>query len=64
VRTGLMHQENNEQSMPLAEFLSEVMALLKAQPERREIVVERAKFLRYAEANGTYDDVLKMLSSH
>jgi short-subunit dehydrogenase involved in D-alanine esterification of teichoic acids len=64
VRTGLMHQENNEQSMPLAEFLSEVMALLEAQPEGREIVVERAKFLRYAEANGTYDDVLKMLSSH
>ncbi|CAN7321873.1 SDR family NAD(P)-dependent oxidoreductase [Variovorax paradoxus] len=63
VRTTLLGQENDEQSMPLEEFLSETMALLRDEPEAQEIVVERAKFIRYAEANGTYASVLGMLSA-
>jgi short-subunit dehydrogenase involved in D-alanine esterification of teichoic acids len=63
VRTGLMGQQDNEQAMPLDEFLTEALTLLDAQPDAREIVVESAKFARYAEANGTYDQVLAMLSS-
>ena len=62
VRTGLMGQQDNEQAMPLDEFLTEALALLDAQPDAKEIVVEGAKFARYAEANGTYDQVLTMLS--
>jgi uncharacterized oxidoreductase len=63
VRTTLMGQQDSEQAMPLDEFLTEVMALLDAQPDAKEIVVERAKFAREAVATGTYDQVLTMFSS-
>jgi uncharacterized oxidoreductase len=63
VRTALMGQEDNQHAMPLDEFLTETLTLLGAQPDAKEIVVERAKFARYAEVNGTYDEVLTMLSS-
>jgi len=49
--------------MPLEDFLSEAMTLLQANPNAQEIVVERAKFLRYAEANGEYGNLLNMLST-
>lgn len=63
VRTTLLGQQNDEQSMPLEDFLSETMTLLRNDPEAQEIVVERAKFIRFAEANGTYGSVLGMLSA-
>jgi short-subunit dehydrogenase involved in D-alanine esterification of teichoic acids len=63
VRTTLMGQQDNEQSMPLEDFLTEVLAVLEAQPDAKEIVVDRAKFARDAEATGTYDQVLAMFSS-
>lgn len=63
VQTDLMPgQQDDENSMPLEDYLDEVMALLDAQPAAEEIVVERAKLLRHAEAEGRYDDVLAMLS--
>jgi uncharacterized oxidoreductase len=62
VRTGLMGQQDSEQAMPLDEFLTEALALLAADPDAKEIVVEGAKFARNAEATGTYDQVLAMLS--
>ncbi|MDR6674425.1 SDR family NAD(P)-dependent oxidoreductase [Xanthomonas sp. 1678] len=63
VRTKLFGQGNDEHAMPLDEFLDEALALLHAEPTPKEIIVERAKFLRQAEANGSYDEVLGMLSS-
>ena len=63
VRTTLMGQQDSEQAMPLEEFLTEVLALLEAQPDAKEIVVESAKFTREAEATGTYDQVLAMFSN-
>lgn len=63
VRTTLMGQQDSEQAMPLEEFLAEVLTLLAAEPDAREIVVERARFARDAEATGTYDQVLTMFSS-
>ncbi|WP_343237312.1 SDR family oxidoreductase [Xanthomonas sp.] len=63
VRTKLFGQGNDEHAMPLDEFLDEALALLHAQDTPKEIIVERAKFLRYAEANGNYDEVLAMLSA-
>lgn len=48
--------------MPLDEYLDETMALLESQPEAHEILVERVGFLRHAEAEGRYADVLAMLS--
>jgi short-subunit dehydrogenase involved in D-alanine esterification of teichoic acids len=63
VRTALMPgQEDNEVAMPLDEFIAEAMALLEAQPDAKEIQVERVKFLRYGEARGDYDQVVAALN--
>lgn len=62
VRTTLLGQQDDDQAMPLDEFLSETLELLAENPDAKELVVERARFLRNAEANGSYDDVLAMLS--
>ena len=64
VRTTLMGQQDTEQAMPLENFLTETMTILQTQPEAEEILVENVKFLRFAEANGSYSDVLAMLSGH
>jgi uncharacterized oxidoreductase len=67
VRTALMGQENSEHAMPLDDYLSEVIELLQTEPDAEEILVENVKFLRYAEANGNYDEVLgrlRALSAH
>lgn len=64
VRTTLMGQQDNEHAMPLEDFLTQATALLRSEPDAKEILVENVKFLRHATANGTYDDVLAMLSSY
>jgi short-subunit dehydrogenase involved in D-alanine esterification of teichoic acids len=64
VRTSLLPgQENSDFAMPLEEFVTEVLALLQAQPDAREIQVERVKFLRYGEARGDYDQVVQTLNA-
>jgi short-subunit dehydrogenase involved in D-alanine esterification of teichoic acids len=64
VRTALLPgQEDSEVAMPLDEFIAEVMALLEAQPDAKEIQVERVKFLRYGEARGDYDQVVAALNN-
>jgi len=64
VRTALLPgQEDSEFAMPLGEFVAEVTALLAAQPDAKEIQVERVKFLRYGEARGDYDQVVKTLNA-
>ncbi|WP_405628309.1 SDR family NAD(P)-dependent oxidoreductase [Streptomyces sp. NBC_00016] len=62
VRTTLLGQQDDENAMPLDDFLTETLTLLRERPDAGEIVVERARPVRDAEANGTYDDVLAMLS--
>ncbi len=62
VRTTLMGQQDSDRAMPLPDFLSEVMTILATRPEVTEICVENVSPLRYAEANGTHDQVLRMLS--
>jgi uncharacterized oxidoreductase len=64
VRTGLLPgQDGNEFAMPLDEFVAEVVALLAAQPDAKEIQVERVKFLRYGEARGDYQQVVATLNA-
>lgn len=63
VRTTLMGQQDNEHAMPLDDFLTEAVSLLHTQPDAKEILVENVKFLRHAPADGTYNDVLAMLST-
>jgi short-subunit dehydrogenase involved in D-alanine esterification of teichoic acids len=62
VRTTLLGQQDDENSMPLDEFLTETLDLLREKPDAKELVVERARFVRDAEANGSYDNVLAILS--
>lgn len=64
VATDLMpgHQDDPN-AQPLDEFIAEVMALIEADPDAREIQVERVKFLRYAEVRGEYDQVVATLNA-
>ena len=48
--------------MPLEDFLDETLGLLHAEPTPKEIIVERARSLRTAQATGNYDNALQMLS--
>jgi uncharacterized oxidoreductase len=64
VRTSLVPgQESSEVAMPLDEFVTEAVALFEAQPDAKEIQVERVKFLRYGEARGDYDHVVQTLNA-
>jgi uncharacterized oxidoreductase len=64
VRTALVPgQENSPFAMDLDEFVAEVSTLIEAQPDAKEIQVERVKFLRYGEARGDYDEVVATLNA-
>jgi uncharacterized oxidoreductase len=54
VQTELMgeRQATDPRAMPLAEFIAEVMEILKTQPETKEICVKRVHPLRYAAEAG------------
>ena len=63
VQTDLMPgAATNPQMMPLAEYTAEVMSLLKAQPDAPEICVQRVGFLRFAEAQGRFDETFNTLN--
>lgn len=65
VRTELTPgQSVREGYMPLEAFADETMALFAQTPTPREIVVEGAAFLRWAERDGRFDEALEMLSAH
>ncbi len=49
-------QADNPRALPLADYLSETMRLLEANPDAPEIVIERVKFQRHAEREGRYDE--------
>lgn len=61
VQTELMgaRQASDPNAMPLKEFLAESLAILKNSPQAEEIVVERAKPQRFAEARGEYEAFFK-----
>lgn len=64
VRTSLMGEgTDNDNAMPLDEFTAEVMGLLESQPEADQILVERVKPLRFAQAEGTYEKIFAMLAT-
>ena len=56
VQTELMspQQATDPNAMPLADYISETMALLEENPEADEILVKRVHFQRYAEREGRY----------
>ena len=63
VATDLMPgHADNPNSMPLAAYIAETIANLKAQPKGPENLVERVGMLRHAERDGTYGKVFGMLN--
>ncbi len=63
VATDLMPgQRESAFAMPVDAFVTEVVELIEAQPDAREIQVENVKFLRFAQANGRYDTVVGQLN--
>ncbi|MEG3180345.1 SDR family oxidoreductase [Sphingomonas sp. LT1P40] len=64
VQTGLTPGQATRQGyQPLAEFADEVMALFGRTPTPAEILVERVKFLRDAEAEGRFDGALAAITA-
>jgi uncharacterized oxidoreductase len=66
VQTMLMgeRQANDPHAMPLQDFIDEVMAIFQNSPDAEEILVERVKPLRFAEANGDYAGFFKRFNDH
>ncbi|MFF1459409.1 SDR family oxidoreductase [Streptomyces sp. NPDC058330] len=52
----------NPHALPLDDFATEVMHLLSADPTPREIVVKAALMHRWAERDGSYDDLVAQRS--
>jgi uncharacterized oxidoreductase len=46
------YQASDPHAMPLHEFIKEVLIILKTNPDTKEVLDERVKFLRLAESNG------------
>ncbi|MGX1742878.1 SDR family oxidoreductase [Bosea sp. NPDC055353] len=65
VQTELLgpHQAVDPAAMPLADFTNEVMTILATQPEAAEVIVERCKPLRFAEATGSFNQVFTTLNA-
>jgi uncharacterized oxidoreductase len=64
VQTELMgpQQAHDPRAMPLAEFLAEVMEILRTQPNITEICVERVKPIRFAAESGGFDAIFQGLN--
>ena len=63
VATGLSPgQRGNPRAMPLGEYIKESMALFAADGEAPEILVERVKMQRNAEARGDHDKVFALIN--
>jgi uncharacterized oxidoreductase len=56
-------QATREGYMHLSNFIDETMALLQQESTPPEVLVERVKFLRFAEAEGRFDAALAALNS-
>ncbi len=61
VQTEILGGAMNATNMPLQDFLDEAFALFAT--DANQILVENVQPLRFAEANGAYDEVLAMLSA-
>ncbi len=63
VQTDLMPgQATSARAMPLADYTAEVMKLMEDHADADEVLVERVKMLRFAEASGKYADVFAMVN--
>ncbi|HEV2576793.1 MAG TPA: SDR family oxidoreductase [Acidobacteriaceae bacterium] len=65
VQTELMgaQQAADPRAMPLADYIAETISLLENPPASGEILVERVLPLRWAEKNGSFDQIFQNLNS-
>lgn len=65
VQTNLFEGQDPDPTwMPLEDYLDESVRLFTEQPDAREILVERVKFLRNSELENRYDETFAALNSH
>ena len=63
VQTGLTPgQETREGYLPLTAYADETLALLTSQPTPQEILVEKVRFLRFAEHEDRFDQTFSVLN--
>lgn len=55
-------QANDPAAMPLEDYIAETFALLEREPTPPEVLVERVKFLRFAEAEGRFEQAFTALN--
>ena len=55
-------QAQDPRAMPLADYIAEVMQILKSNPSAAEICVERVKPLRFAADSGKFESIFKGLN--
>ncbi|MFZ4896394.1 SDR family oxidoreductase [Plantibacter sp. Mn2098] len=64
LRTELMPgQSQVEIFLPLDDYIDEVMTILETQPDVTEVLVEGVKWMRYAEVNGNYDELVTTMNA-
>ncbi len=56
------HQKTDPAAMPLNEYIAETIGILRDQPDAVEILVERVKPLRSAEAKGDYESFYQKMN--
>ena len=62
VATDLMDGGSDPRAMPLGQFLTEAMAILKTEPTPPEICVENVKPLRFAAETGKFEMIFERLN--
>ncbi|MGB0065791.1 MAG: SDR family oxidoreductase [Terracidiphilus sp.] len=63
VQTHLMSGAEDPRAMPLKDFITEAMGILKQQPTPAEICVENVKGLRFAAESGKYEQIFNGLNA-
>jgi uncharacterized oxidoreductase len=63
VQTHLMDGADDPRAMPRAQFIAEVMEILKTQPTPHEICVENVERLRYAAEKGSFHQIFNGMNA-
>ncbi|MEM1247198.1 MAG: hypothetical protein AAGK22_12530 [Acidobacteriota bacterium] len=56
-------QASDERAMPSADYIRETMAALRSEPSSPELIIDQVEALRFAERNGSVDELLTGLTA-